>query len=1132
MGLGLSGLSGRVRPGDVVTEEHLRRLIGHGQDPGTGEYLGRRYRTYSSVTEQAWKRADHVSNNLSSEQHDSRGSRVDSGKHRNQAGTPVAGFDLTFSVPKSVSTLWATADAGTQALIARAHHDAVGDIMHLFEREVAMTRVGARGPVGAVAQVEVRGVVAAAFDHYDSRAADPQLHRHVVVANRVQAVQDGKWRTLDSRAVHAAVVGLSEHYNAVLSDHLTRVLGVGWETRSRGPSRSTVWEIAGVRQDLMDEFSTRSRDIEHAVAELVEDFVRAHGHDPSRRVILRLRQQATLETRPAKERRSLAELTASWRERASRLLDQDSTEWAAALVKRSTADSLLRADDVPLTEVHDIAESVVGAVSNRRSTWRHWNLHAEAVRQSMGFRFVTATERETVTARIVDEAQRVSISLTPGELAYTPRALRRGDGESVFRPKASTVFSSERVLEAEERLLTLSRRRSAPTVPVSVVQHAAHNPSRGGRVLLGDQEEAITRIGVSGRVVDVLVGPAGTGKTTAMTALRRAWEIRHGNGSVVGLAPSAAAAEVLAGELRVATENTAKWIFEHDAGRWDLRRGQLVILDEASLAGTLALDRIASHAAEACAKVLLVGDWGQLAAVDAGGAFAMLVADREQPPELLDVRRFRNDWEKHASLNLRLGDTDIVDTYIDHDRVTGGDLEDVLNTAYRAWQNDAVTGEHSVLIADTAEIVAQLNARARHDLIVAGRVDPTGVGLHDGNQAGKGDEVITRRNDRRLRLGRSWVKNGDRWQVLVASDDGSLTVRRFGTRRPGIITLPAAYVAENVELGYAITAHRAQGSTADTGHAIVHSTQMTRESLYVAMTRGRDSNRVYVATDQADIEPHQRHPDDEVTARGILQGILQHTGAEISARQTVEAEQNHWESIAQLLGEYETIAATAQAERWASLLHQGGLDERAIAETTRQDTFGILTAELRRMEADGYNVNDLLPRVIRTANVDDVDDVPTMLRYRLRRLADHYIPSRSRTGARRIAGLFPTAVGTVPEYKRALEERAHLVEQRATQLATAAMARTEPWHTKLPALPADENGRRQWLTAVRTVAAYRDRWGITSSRPLGPSPDNDMQRVDQQRAAAHLRTIAEREDHAEQSRLRRVVPMRDVRDTV
>lgn len=298
VGSGLPGLTGDVSAGGPVGEEQLRRLMGHGQDPNTGEQLGRPYRKFATAAERTQRRIDKLPKSLTTGERTAQQALIEAEEAQKPTNAPVAGFDLTFSVPKSVSTLWAVADGGTQALIAQAHHAAIGDVVELFERDVAMTRIGAKGPRGAVAQVDVQGVIATAYDHYDSRAADPQLHTHVVVANRVQAAHDGKWRTLDSRAVHAAVTGLSEHYNAVLSDHLARILGVGWEARERGAGRSTAWEIAGVPQELMDEFSSRTRDIEHVKDRLVAEYIQKHGRQPSPRLLWQFRQQATLETRP------------------------------------------------------------------------------------------------------------------------------------------------------------------------------------------------------------------------------------------------------------------------------------------------------------------------------------------------------------------------------------------------------------------------------------------------------------------------------------------------------------------------------------------------------------------------------------------------------------------------------------------------------------------------------------------------------------------------------------------------------------------------------------------------------------------------------------------------------------------
>ncbi|MFF0973783.1 UNVERIFIED_CONTAM: conjugal transfer protein, partial [Kocuria sp. CPCC 205295] len=233
--------------------------------------------------------------------------------------------------------------------------------------------------------------------------------------------------------------------------------------------------------------------------------------------------------------------------------------------------------------------------------------------------------------------------------------------------------------------------------------------------------------------------------------------------------------------------------------------------------------------------------------------------------------------------------------------------------AYTAWRADRDAGRASVLIAETREDVTALNARARADLILDGTIRPTReVALTEGTSAGVGDTIITRRNDRRLRTGtgRGWVRNGERWQITDVRDDGSITIRKPG-RRTGSIVLPADYVAEHVDLGYAVTAHRAQGITVDTAHVLIEPSS-TRENFYVAMTRGKESNRAYVVLDRPD-DHAAPHPSDneEATGRSVLFGVLQHSGAEVSAHETITAEQDQWGSIAQLAAEYETIAAAA-----------------------------------------------------------------------------------------------------------------------------------------------------------------------------------------------------------------------------
>ncbi|TWE13064.1 conjugative relaxase-like TrwC/TraI family protein [Rudaeicoccus suwonensis] len=1127
LGTGVHGLGTndrRIQPGGTVSEDHLRRLLGQGHDPVTNEPLGQAYSKFKTAEERISERAEHLDPNLPPIERSAAVERIEAEEHERGTRRVVAGYDYTFSVPKSVSALWAVADAAVQARIVAAHHEAVADVVALMERDVAATRVGHAG----VAQVATRGLIATAYDHYDSRAADPQLHTHVVVSNKVQG-EDGKWRALDGRPMHQAVVAISEHYNAVLADRMTRTLGVGWAQRERGRDRNPAWEIVGVPDELIAEFSSRSAAIDAETDRLIDTYLSDHGHRPDTRTILRLRQQATLSTRPDKTHGSLADLTDQWRSRADRVLGQDPRAWAGALIANRAHPSIVSAEDVSRDEFAALSQAVVEQVQEKRSTWGRWNLSAEASRQTMGLRFATVTDREAVIGLITDTAEAMSLRLTPPELVAAPAAFTRPEGSSVFRPRHAILYTSTALLAAEDRLLDLSRATTGPAIDQAGAAQVADSPDEQGRVLSSDQRSVVERIATSGRTVDVLVGPAGAGKTLALGGLRRAWEAERAPGSVIGLAPSAAAAEVLASDLEISTENTAKWLYEHDHGRWDLTAGQLVIVDEASLAGTMLLDQLATHAADVGAKVLLAGDPAQLAAVDAGGAFGLLFRDRnahddDGAPELADIRRFKNEWEKAASLALRRGDTDVIDLYDEHGRIIDGDHDDMLDAAYRAWQTDVAVGRSSILIAETSDTVTALNNRARVDRVLAGQVTVEGVALHDDTVAGRGDTIVTRDNDRRLTTGRGWVKNGDAWTVIESHEDGSLTVQRPGSRgRRGRVTLPAAYVAEHVELGYAITAHRAQGATMDTAHLVVHSSSMTREAFYVAMTRGRFSNVAYVATDEAHLEEHQHTPgyEDDVTARTILYGVLQHEGAEKSAHETIEVEQEKWSSIAQLAAEYETVAQAAQHQRFATAVGNSGLpDERARA-VVGGESFGALIAQLRRTEAEGHQPEQLLSRAVRAGGLDDANDPAAVLAARLARLtAARAGGTRPRRRPRYIAGLIPEATGAMPaDMHRTLTELQDLIEQRATALAGQAVQEGQAWVRRLGPPPTNPARRAAWQQQVRIVAAYRDRYGITGSDPLGPTPSGQGPRLDYQLAdAAARRTQATGSDEARRRR--------------
>ncbi|MFT3886569.1 MAG: MobF family relaxase [Arachnia sp.] len=1100
--------AGELVVGDVVWEPQLQLLMGMGRDPITGDPLGLAFPVYKPPAERIEARVAALDSALLPGRKGEVVAQIVAEETARGTRRAVAGFDFTFSIPKSASVLWAVADAGVQALIGEAHHRAVAEVVAFMEREVAATRTGATAGDGAVAQVDVTGLIATAFDHFDSRAGDPHLHTHVVISNKVKTVLDGKWRSLDGRPMHAAVVALSELHEAVFADHMTRTFGVAWEAREMGRDRNPAWAITGVPEELIAEFSTRARHIDAETDRLIADYVTKHGRRPSPAAIMKLRAQATLTTRPDKQVRSLAELTAEWRNRATKTLGQDATLWARAVTDNEKP-LLLRADDVPLDVIGELGRSVVETIGEKRATWRRWNLMAEASRQTMGWRFATMRDREAVVAMVADAAEGASLRLTLPDLATSPAAFRRSDGTSVFRPRHSTVFSSEVLLAAEDRLLDRSRTLTAPTVPLATVEKITRKPDPDGRLLGDDQADALARIAVSGRMLDVLIGPAGAGKTTAMNALRWAWEAEHGPGSVVGLAPSAVAAQVLADDLGIETENTAKWWQNHLIHGTTFAADQLVIIDEASLAGTLSLDRIAHLAQIAGAKVLLVGDYAQLQSVDAGGAFAMLAADRDDAPELVDVHRFTHTWEKTASLELRHGRTSVIDTYLTNDRIHDGDAETMTEAAYLAWRADRDAGLVSVLIAETRDDVTALNTRVRADLILDGTLTPSReIELHDGTTAGVGDMIITRHNDRRLHTstGRDWVRNGDLWTITGVRDDGTLTIRKPGRRFGGTVVLLAAYVAEHVDLGYAVTAHRAQGITTDTAHVLVEPTS-TRENLYVAMTRGRRANRAYVILDRAD-DHTQPHPGDnpDVTGRSILHGVLQHTGAELSAHETITAEQDQWGSIAQLAAEYETIAAAAQHDRWATLIRTSGLTSDQADSAIESDAFGPLTAELRRVEANHHDVEKLLPRLIAARGFSDADDIAAVLHYRIERATARPAGSgRARKTPRLIVGLIPRAEGPMAtDMRHALDERHALIEARTDAVLDIALSDAAAWTKALGTPPTDPHRSAAWRRSARTVAAYRDRYRITDNAPLGTPPASTAQKIDATRARAAL----------------------------
>jgi hypothetical protein len=499
------------------------------------------------------------------------------------------------------------------------------------------------------------------------------------------------------------------------------------------------------------------------------------------------------------------------------------------------------------------------------------------------------------------------------------------------------------------------------------------------------------------------------------------------------------------------------------------------VVDEASLASTFALDELISAALDARAKVVLVGDWAQLSSVDAGGMFRTLVRDRgEDAPELADVRRFRAAWEKDASLGVRNGSTAALGTYATHGRISDGTRDEMLDALYTAWKEDTKRDLHSLMLAGDTATVNELNARARADRVASGVVVEEGVDVAGAMTAGTHDLVVTRENNRRLTTDTAWVKNGDVWTVSATHPDGSMTVTRVNGH--GSVLLPANYVAEHVELAYATTAHRAQGRTVDTAHAFASPTT-TREVLYVALTRGSDSNNLYVDT-HYDPDPSTGHDGltEIPSALEVLSGVLRREGVDVSATDMIRLAQT--QSIAALVAEYDTIVALAEGPRWDEVLSRSGLTDTELAQTKGSPAYAALLAQLRDAENRSFDVDTELPMLVTGRSFDDADDVASVLHYRIGRyVAEVGYPSPP--ASKFVAGIFPRPSGiTDPDIVPALNDRADAIECRARELAVIAIECGDAWVKDFSDVPKTSELYERWVLEVAAGAAYLDRWGV------------------------------------------------------
>jgi conjugative relaxase-like TrwC/TraI family protein len=559
MGSGMNGIDG-LYPGDVVTAEQMRALFGAGLHPlaeqrqlqlqgpnlTVRDYqavirLGAPFKIYQPdvspfrvevasriaalnqaaglptgwavpATDRARIRTE-VAREFFIAEHarqpeDARELAATIAKHSGPRTQAVAGYDLTFSPVKSVSALWAVADQSTAAAIERAHRAAIADALRFIEQHALFTRLGTNG----VRQVEVRGLVAAAFTHRDSRAGDPDLHTHVAVANKVQTT-DGRWLSIDGRILFKATVAASETYNTALENHLRANLHLRFAERPNpDPRLRPVREIVGVDPALNARWSARRASIQIRCGELAADFQRVHGRPPTPVESLKLAQQATLETRDAKHvPRTISEQRQAWLAQAGEILG--GPQAVQEMVRAALHPNPIAGAPVNADWVKDTAGRVLAAMEERRSTWQIWHVRAEAQRQVRAVELKAEQSARLVDLLVGEVLGNLSVSLTRHDDGITePAVLQRSDGASVYTLAGSELFTSTRILDAEQRLVETAGRYDGHAISPAAVDAALLEATANGVALNAGQAALVRQMATSGARLQLAIAPPAPAK--------------------------------------------------------------------------------------------------------------------------------------------------------------------------------------------------------------------------------------------------------------------------------------------------------------------------------------------------------------------------------------------------------------------------------------------------------------------------------------------------------------------------------------------------------------------------------------------------------------------------------------------
>jgi conjugative relaxase-like TrwC/TraI family protein len=985
----------------------------------------------------------------------------------------VPAFDVVLRPTKSVSILYGLGDAATGRAVLAAHHAGLAEAVGYLDGHL-----GARRGHGGHEHVSGQGLLAVGFDHRTSREGDPLLHTHLVVANRVQG-PDGRWTSLDGRDLYRHRLAADAIYRATYQRELSRTLGVEWTTADTHGNR----ELAGMPKELVRSFSKRTDQID---AEL--DRLAADGRERTPRLV----KWTVQATRKPKEHEAPDTLYDRWRQEASeRGVDADT------LVRQVTGRTANRVQDQTVSEAATgrLFDRLAGpdGLTTTASTFTRPDV---LVALGAGLAGVGRTELEALADRFLAER---AVSVVADRAVEERR------------------WSTPDLLAVEQRLVTAATDRTGEQT--AVASHQVVRDALTAHLTAGPDQQAMVRdLCQGGQGVALVVGRAGTGKTFALGIARHAWQLDGYR--LLAAAPTGIATMSLQGEGFEEVATCDRLLADLDRGWEQLDGRSVLVVDEAGMVGSRKLGRLLEHAEQARAKVVLVGDDRQLAAIDAGGGFRALRL-RLGASELVENRRQQQAWEREALELVRSGLVEeAVAAYQAHDRVVAADSKPAATlallqdwwAAYQDAERDP-SQEVIVLAARRAE-VDRLNSVCQELLAARGRLSHERLQVED-RQLAVGDRVVCGHNA----IGELGVANGTRG--VITSLDAyarTLTLRLDGTDGR-TVTLPRSYLDgrgrgernRRVDLAYATTGHRAQGLTR--GRALVRLTGTEDVNwLYVQLSRARQDTRLYAVVGP---EPHGAGELDLLDREqpdGYLQlaQALSRAGGQTLAMDTPSSPDVQRLSTAQL---------RAERDRLRRQLDQAPRDrsrELARAAAHRQHAEAALAAH---QQPRGRQPGGMLGWLRRGG--DQPARVPGGLAVATQQVDRAHDRERElRQYQQRRQGWLEANAHLGPQYRQVLRTLAW--QRRATGIAVDA---DHPGYVleALGPVPESTRGRRAWRQAAAEIEHYRRSYRITDpTRALGPEPHAPGQRTDRQRVRVAIERVQAKQRATD--RIRNVEP--------